>query len=55
MTFIVAHAGHYTALFLFGPVLAIALWLFVSDKLEQRRTRRGAAREHEEGDDPERD
>jgi Sec-independent protein secretion pathway component TatC len=51
MTPILAHAGHYTALFLFGPVLLIALWLFVSDKLEQRRKRRGDAGGRGEGDD----
>ena len=51
MTPILAHAGHYTALFLFGPVLLIALWLFVSDKLEQRRKRRGGAPDDDDGDD----
>ena len=51
MTPILAHAGHFTALFIFGPVLLIALWLFVSDKLEQRRKRRGGAPDGDEGDD----
>jgi hypothetical protein len=51
MTPIVAHAGHYTALFLFGPVLAIALWLFISDKLEQRRNRRDGTADRGERDD----
>ena len=54
MTPILAHAGHYTALFLFGPVLLIALWLFVSDKLEQRRKRRDGAAGTGEGDDSQR-
>jgi Sec-independent protein secretion pathway component TatC len=51
MTPILAHAGHYTALFLFGPVLLIALWLFVTDKLEQRRKRRGGAEDPGDEDD----
>jgi Sec-independent protein secretion pathway component TatC len=51
MTPIIAHAGHYTALFLFGPVLAIALWLFVSDRLEQRRKRRDDPAERRDRDD----
>jgi Sec-independent protein secretion pathway component TatC len=51
MTPIFAHAGHYTALFLFGPVLAIALWLFVSDRLEQRRKRKDGPPERRDRDD----
>ena len=51
MTPVFAHAGHYTALFLFGPVLLIALWLFVSDKLERRRNRRDGTPGRGERDD----